>query len=76
MNNYKKTTDDMKRITLSDLSKRELAELRFCVESLDLYTPEQIDYIYNNLYRDDDGLAHYYIFCVDGSKPLISLYID
>lgn len=74
MNDYMKTTDGMKRITLADLSKRELAELRFCVESLDLHTPEQLDYIYNNLYRDDDGLAFYYMF-FSGKADLTPLYV-
>ena len=61
----------MKHIDLQDLSPLELAELRFCVESLGLYTEDEIQFIYNNLYRDDDGLAYYYAV-----GNLTALYID
>jgi hypothetical protein len=64
----------MQHIELSDLSQKELAELKFCVESLDIYSPDQIKFIYNNLLRDADGLAHYYIFNNDGTTSLLTLY--
>ena len=65
----------MKHITLQDLAPLELEELKFCVESLGLYTEAEVEFIYNNLSRDENGLVHYYI--VDkGNKTLTTLYTD
>lgn len=65
----------MKQITLQDLTPLELKELKFCVESLELYTAEELQFIYDNLYRGEDGLVYYYI--VDkANKLLTALYTD
>lgn len=65
----------MQHITLEDLAPIELAELQFCVESLGLYTEAEIEFIYNNLSRDENGLVHYYM--VDkGNKTLTTLYTE
>ena len=64
----------MKQITFQELTPLEVEELRFCVESMGYYSKEQVEYIYNNLFREDDGLAYYYSFA--GGKKLMPLYVD
>ena len=50
----------MRRITLQDLTPAELEELKFGVEDLGLYTAEEKQFIYDNLYRGEDGLVYFY----------------
>ena len=65
----------MKHITLQDLAPLELEELKFCVEGLGFYTKAEVEFIYNNLSRDEDGLVWYYILD-KGNKTLFPLYTD
>ena len=65
----------MEHIELQDLTQLELKELKFCVESLGFYTAEELKFIYDNLYRGNDGLVYYYIVDKD-NKMLTALYVD
>lgn len=65
----------MQHISLQDLSTLELAELRFCVESLGSYAPDEVQFIYDNLFRGADGLVYYYVVDRD-NKLLTTLYTD
>ena len=65
----------MNHIAMEELTPLELDELKFCVESLEIYTEDEVKFIYNNLYRDENGLAHFYILG-NNNKTLVPLYIN
>ena len=50
---------NMKRITLQELTPSELEELKFGVECPGLYSEEEKVFLYNNLFRGEDGLVYF-----------------
>jgi hypothetical protein len=71
----KEEETNMQQITLQDLTQLELKELKFCVESLGFYMEEEVQFIYDNLYRGNDG--HVYYYTVDrNNKMLTALYVE
>lgn len=58
----------MTHISVDDLLDAEREELKFAVESLGLYTDEEIIYVYNNLFRDEEGIVNYPLYGHKGSR--------
>lgn len=63
---------NMKRITVSELYPLELEVLK-CHIALAGYDNEGTQFIYNNLFRDEDGVAYY---PSKDRKRLLALYTD
>lgn len=62
---------NMEKIDISQLSYDEREELKFVVMLLvvnEYITPEQEKFIYENLYRGNDGLAYAYLDFVDRNE--------
>lgn len=62
----------MHRIALEDLSPRELHVLQFNIDII-YKTDEEKQFIYDNLFRDENGLAYY---PSKNRKNLLTLYTD
>lgn len=65
---------NMKRITLQELTPSELEELKFGVECPGLYSDEEKAFVYNNLFRGEDGLVYFYP--LGDNSRLSPLYVD
>ena len=62
----------MKHIAVEDLYPAELESLEFDHQILG-YTEEEKQFVYNNLFRDENGVAYHRDV---GNNKLIAIYID
>ena len=60
----------MHRIKVEDLYPEELRVLEF---SIDFYAEEEKQFIYDNLFRDEEGVAHY---PSRNRKKLLAIFTD